>query len=793
MLLYPEDIFEKLEFDKIIKLTQKYCKGERAKEILSKPAIFNQKARVVRMLNEVAEIRQMAEEGNPLSLRPYHDINEALFWLRKIDSVLEIENILQIYDQIWSIYELSEIFKNPAFKKNYPHLKQIIEQIIFDQKLISEYNRIFTEEGDIKPTASPELNSIIKLINSKQRELNKTFDKLASEFSAKGLLKDNKETMRGGRRVMSVPAEHKRKIKGIIHDESSTGRTVFIEPEEVLYINNQLFELEAQRRHEIRKIIKNLCSTLRPFCDEFEMWQRIIVRLDIIMSKAQLAKEYNGQIPEITDDYSLEFRKAYHPLLFLLHAKLDKKVVPFNLKLDRDKRILVISGPNAGGKSVTMKAVGLMCLMVQSGMLIPALPDSKIGLFSHILVDIGDQQSLEDDLSTYSSRLKNMEVFLHKASSKSLFLIDEFGSGTDPKLGGAIAEAILEELNKKKAIGLITTHYSNIKMYAYNNPNLINGAMEFNKKELYPTYKLIIGKPGSSFAYEIAKSVGLPENVLKKAKRNAGEGAKEIDELLNDLQEEKRMYEKRLRENENEKAKLQKLIESYENAYGDLEFKRKKLKMEKKEVKLNELNLHEIELNKVIKELKEEKKLKDAQRLAAKLKDQKKEVVERIDDLKEEIYYNDNFDYKTLKVGDFVKLRTGSEAAAILSIKKDIASLSMGFMKLNVPLRDLVPAKTPMNIRAKKSVQTETINNPMTLEGKLDVRGYTMIEAVDHVQEYVDNALMSNLSSLRIIHGKGTGVLRKAIHAKLREYKDIKEFWHPSAETGGDGVTIVDF
>jgi len=793
MLLYPEDIFEKLEFDKIITLTQKYCKGERAKKILEKPALYNQKDRIERMLSEVAELKQMTEDGKPIPLRAYQNIDEALFWLRKIDSVLEIENILHVYDHILSVFELDKTFKDPANKKRYPQTTEIMNQVVFDPKLIKEYNRIFNEEGEIKSSASPELKSIMKLIESKQRELNKTFDKLASEYASQGLLKDNKETMRGGRRVMSVPAEYKRRIKGIIHDESSTGRTVFIEPEAVLYINNQLFELEAQRRHEVRKILKDLCTTLRPFCDDFELWQRIIVRLDLINAKAKLAIEYDGQKPQIVDDHSLNFRKAYHPLLFLLHAKLNKKVVPFNMELNREERILVISGPNAGGKSVTMKAVGLMCMMVQSGMLIPALPDSKIGLFSHILADIGDQQSIEDDLSTYSSRLKNMEVFLKRASPKSLFLIDEFGSGTDPKLGGAIAEAILDELNKKKSIGIVTTHYSNIKMYAYNETSLVNGAMEFNKTELQPTYKLIIGKPGSSFAYEIARGVGLPDKVLNKAKKNAGEGAKELDELLNDLQEEKRLYEKRLRENEKEKQNLQRLIKSYENAYGDLEMKKKKLKMEKKEVKLNELNLSEIELNKLIKQLKEEKKLEEAEKLQQKLKAQKKEVVEKIDDLKEEIYYNDDFDFNTLKVGDFVKMRTGGDPAEILSISKNIASLSMGFMKMNVPLRDLVPAKTPMNINARRSVQTETVQNPMTLESKLDVRGYTMKDAVDHVQEYVDNALMSNLTSLKIIHGKGSGVLRKAIHAKLREYKDIKEFWHPTPETGGDGVTIVDF
>jgi len=369
MLLYPSDIFEKLEFDKIIELTKTYCKGERAREILNKPALFNQKERVERMLNEVEELKQMIDDGNRLPLRAYESIDQPLYMLRKIDFVLEIESILMIYDHIWSVYELCEIFKHPTNKKNYPSIHHIMQQVEFDESLIKQYGKIFNEEAEIKPTASPALNSVVKLIDSKQRELNKTFDRLSGEFAAQGLLNDNKETLRGGRRVMSVPAENKRKIKGIIHDESSTGRTVFIEPEEVLYINNHLLELEAQKRHEIRKILKELCGMLRPYAEDFEIWQKIIVRLDLINAKANLAIQYDGHKPEISDQHVLEFKKAYHPLLLLLHEKQGKKVIPFDMSLDREKRVLVISGPNAGGKSVTMKAVGLMCMMVQSGML----------------------------------------------------------------------------------------------------------------------------------------------------------------------------------------------------------------------------------------------------------------------------------------------------------------------------------------------------------------------------------------------------------------------------------------
>ncbi len=792
MLLYPEDLFEKLEFDKIIAQTQKHCKGQRARDILAKPRIFNQLERVNRMLDEVQEVKTMSSLGKPLSIRPYYNIDQPLFWLKKIDSVLEIESIIQIYDYVWAIYELDKEFKVPSARVNYPSIHEILLQVNFDITLIKAYQKIFNEENEIKDDASPELKLISKQIKSMERELNRSFEKQMTAFANMGYLKDSKETLRNGRRVLSVSSEHKRKIKGIIHDESATGRTVYIEPEEILYLNNNLFELEAQRRHEIRKIIKEFCNKLRPFCEEFDMWQKIIVRLDIINAKAKMASKYNGNKPELTDEIGLDLKQAYHPYLVLLHQEQDKKVIPFSVKLDKEERILVISGPNAGGKSVTMKAVGLMCLMLQSGMLIPISPDSKFGLFSHILVDIGDQQSMEDDLSTYSSRLKNMQMFLQKAGKKSLFLIDEFGSGTDPALGGAIAEAILLELKNKKCLGVITTHYSNIKMYAYENKELLNGAMEFNKEKLAPTYRLAVGKPGSSFAYEIARGVGLPDRVLKNAQKNAGIGAKELDELLNELQEEKRVYEKRLAENELEKLQLQKLINSYQTAFGDLEFKRKKLKMEKKEIKLNELNSAKAELDQMIKELKKEKRLEELEKKVEKIKVQKQEVVENITELKEEIYYNDDFDPATLKVGDFVKMRTGGETGEILSIAKKKAKISMGFMQVDVALRDLVPAKTPIELRSK-SVNMETKANPLQLESKLDIRGYMPSDAIDTVQEFVDNALMSNLSTLKIVHGKGTGVLRKVILKKLKEYKDIKSITHPKDEFGGMGVTYVEF
>jgi len=791
--LYPDDLFEKLEFDKVIELTIAYCKGQRAKEILAKPTIFHSIYKVRKLLTEVQQIKALIEQGNNFPLRSYENIDEDIFWLKKINFIPELESIHRIYTQIWNVFDLVQFFESLAMQSNAPAIFEIMSQIEFDIELIKTYHKLFDDDGNIKRDASKELKNISRLMDSKKRELDRTFNSLADKYFDLGYLKDNKETLRNGKRVLSVSAENKRKIKGIIHDESSTGRTVFIEPEDVLHINNDLFELEAQRRHEIRKIINDLCIFLRPLAESLILWQRIIVRLDLIHAKSKMAIQYGGQMPKLVDDHTLELIDAKHPYLVLLNNEVKKEVVPFNLKLDKENRILLISGPNAGGKSVTMKAIGLISLMLQSGMLVTVDPSSEIGVFNGLFVDIGDQQSLEDDLSTYSSRLSNMKVFLEKVKSSSLFCIDEFGSGTDPKLGGAIAQSILHELVKRKAVGVITTHYSNLKMYAYKYKGMLNGAMEFDKVNLKPTYRLSTGKPGSSYAFEIANKAGIPEKVLKYAKNEAGANTKAVDQLLIDLQEEKRKYENQLANIQKEKESLERLIKSYENAFGDLELKRKRMKMEKKQLKLKDVNESKRELNELIKDLRKEKKLDKAEELAQQLKVVQTDLVEELEVIKDDVYSNERVDISSFKVGDFVKMRSGGASAEILSIEKGKARIAMGLMNVTAPLKELVPAKTPIDVNQRKSVVTEIKANPYALESKLDLREYRRDDALDFLQEFLDNALMSNMPELKIIHGKGAGVLRNAVHQKLKEYKDIKKIWHPKDEEGGIGVTYVKF
>ena len=396
-------------------------------------------------------------------------------------------------------------FRDFKRQRTYLQLYEICGAIDIDPGLSSEIDRILDDEGNVRPDASIELSQISKRINKKERELDSTFKQVADRAKKSGYLADTVESLRNGRRVLTVSAEHKRKIGGVIHDESATGKTVFLEPIEVQMINNEIVNLYADRRKEIYKILSLLCMHLRPYADALVKVEYIVTQLDIIHAKARLAILLDADKPKVTGKASFGYRAAYNPVLYIKNKKLGIPTIPFDLDLHTPNRILVLSGPNAGGKSVTLKTAGILQLMLQSGMLIPCDPNSKIGIFDSIYTDIGDQKSMEDDLSTYSSRLKNMKYFLENANEKSLILIDEFGSGTDPNVGGAIAESILRQLNFNKTNGVITTHYSNLKYFAFKTKGILNGSMEFDTQSIRPTYHLIVGKPWNSFAYEIAE------------------------------------------------------------------------------------------------------------------------------------------------------------------------------------------------------------------------------------------------------------------------------------------------
>ena len=810
MQLEPKDLFEKLEFDKILALLGKECYGALGAAKAQQLPIMTKVAAIERCLNETWEYKITLEQNDHFPLSAYEDIADDLKYLHVEDYVLpqdawrRILSILLITGDIFRFFDKDR-------KEIYPHLFDILRPIEYDATLAKAIQRVFDDEGNIKPNASPALSKIRSQITARQRDMDKVFRILIQEYRDKGWLTDNVESVRNGRRVFSAPAEHKRKIRGIIHDESATGRTAFIEPEAVIAINNDIFDLQQEEKREIWRILKALSATFRPYKEQITEWLELLIRYDVIYAKARLASQMNAYVPQLkkiggSEEGSAEkgiphlgIQMGRHPLLFLKNKKEGKEVVPFDLTLHGQNRVVVLSGPNAGGKSVLMKSVGLLQLMVQAGMLVPMDEISEMGVFDKIFADIGDQQSLEDDLSTYSSRLANMRTFLQHANQNSLILIDEFGSGTDPKMGGAIAEAILKDLNERKVFGVITTHYSNLKMFAFKNKGIVNGSMLFDKEHLTPTYMFKVGRPGSSYAFEIAQNSGLPKKIIQYARRRTGKNEIAVDELLIDLQREKLEIEEKLQSVADKEKQLKRLISIYDELQRDMEYRRKKQKLEAKQSALQSTAREDKEIQKLIREIRENQNLEKAKQLAAEVKKERKGLEETVTDLNEAIYeiplpQSTGISAKQgpIQEGDHVKMRTGSATGTVISIDKKKAIVEMGQLRMTVQLRDLVHINEPIDVNPTPSVKMDTMSNGANFDSKLDIRGMTMTDALAIVQDFLDRALLTSANNLQIVHGKGTGALRNVVRQKLREYREIKRMYHPAHKEGGDGVTIVE-
>ena len=794
MHLEPGDLFQKLEFDKILELLAQDCLGALGQAAVRKiipgtaPVLIEQK------LNEIVEFKNCEENKDWFPLSTYSDVSEDLKTLAIEGYVLSEESIKNIGRVLKLMKNIFAFFKGNR-RNTYPNLFNIIRDVPFDPGLTQSIDKVLDEDGNIRPDASPELLRIRRMIGSKQKELDRQFRVIINNYKNKGWLADNVESFRNGRRVLSVPAEHKRKIRGIIHDESTTGRTAFIEPEGIIEINNDIFDLETEEKKEIYRLLKELSAVLRPHTESIATYQKILVRLDIVQAKVRLAQKMDANKPVIKEKPYYYIIQGYHPLLLLKNKDQNKPTIPFSLRLNGHNRILMLSGPNAGGKSITMKSIGLMQMMLQSGMLIPVEPESEIGICHKIFADIGDQQSIEDDLSTYSSRLKNMKTFLKYANQNTLVLIDEFGSGTDPKIGGAIAEAILKDLNHRKIFGVITTHYSNLKIFAFKNQGIVNGSMAFDKDSLSPTYELKVGRPGSSYAFEIAQKSGLHQKVLNYAKHKTGKNEKAVDELLVELQRDKQELEEKLEEVKSRESKLSLLIKNYEQLFKELEFQRKKLKLETKEQALQQRTQENRQIEKVIRELKEQQNVAKAKSLSLDIKYKRKQLADEVEGIREDLYHKpeDQIEDKPIVVGSYVKLKTGGSTGKVESIEKNRAIIQIGDLKMTVKLRDLQSAKAPLLVKKENSVSTDMLVRQANFDPKIDIRGLHLNEAIRMIEEFVDKALMYNTPSLEIIHGRGTGVLKKAVRKKLKEYNTEMAISHAHPDEGGDGVTLVEF
>ncbi|MEO5583194.1 MAG: endonuclease MutS2, partial [Saprospiraceae bacterium] len=690
LTIRPESLLNHLEFDKIANLLLDLCLIEDTRYTYFPLKIETNKSTLDLWLDQVLEFKSAWEHNEMIPLRTILSITASLELLSIEDYTLEQEALYNVLMALSNLHELSHFFEDSERSSRYPITASEYKNISYQPGLYKEFRLVFDDHGQIRPDASPGLKNISRSIKAKEYDIDQVFKSLLGEYRKNGWLSESGESIRNNRRVVAVSSEHKRKIKGIIHDESATGKTTFIEPELIIEKNNELFDLEMDYQKELYRIFKALSHNCHLQIEMVHSGWKLLIHFDFIRAKALLGTRYHGYRPEIFDRPQLKIKGGKHPLLFIKNNNIKRETIAFDLVLLGENRILILSGPNAGGKSVAMKATVLIQLMLQTGMLIPVHEASEMGIFHSFLGDIGDHQSLEEDLSTYSSRLLIMKQFLEVADERSLICIDEFGSGTDPKLGGAIAEALLLAINKRKSFGVITTHYSNLKILAFKTNGLINGAMVFDTEHLKPTFALKVGRPGSSYAFEVAYRSGLDPSVIEHAKKRTDQDQKELEELLIELQRDKLQLEDQLKVIKEKEDGLDRLVKSYDSLTADFELRRKKLKLDQKTWEINASKELSYKIERTIKEIKSAPHTK--QNISKKHLDSAKEQIHSLESevsiLDKEIQLMERVHSKPIGIGSFVRMKNGSEIGKVMSIRNSKAEVAMGSMIMNIMLRD---------------------------------------------------------------------------------------------------------
>ena len=770
---------------------------------------------IVTELNQTKEFVQILSSGEEFPQEAFYDMRETLQKISIEGMFIEESELFNLRRSLETIGKIVMFF-NEKEEEEYFYLKDLTKDVFTFRDIIRMIDRILDKFGHIKDDATPELKSIRQNIIGLQSNISKTISSIMRIAQENGFVeKETKPAIRDGRLVIPVNPSFKRKIRGIVHDESATGKTVYIEPEEAVEINNKIRELISEEKREIIKILTNISNELRPRIPEMLVSYDFLGQIDFIRAKALFALDTDCTLPKVISDTIIDWSWAKHPILFLNHRANGKEVVPLDISLDKTQRILVISGPNAGGKSVCLKTVGLLQYMMQCGMLVPLHPSSQMGIFDNIFLDIGDEQSIENDLSTYSSHLTNMKQLAKNCNEKSLLLIDEFGSGTEPKIGGAIAEALLNLFNERKVFGVITTHYTNLKNFAKEHEGVINGAMLYDRHKMSPLFKLEIGNPGSSFAIEIARKIGLPESVIQEAINHVGEDYVNMDKYLQDIVRDKRYWEGKRQNIRQKEKKIEELEERYEQELSDLSKQRKEVLREAKMESERILSQANAAIENTIRKIKESQADKEKTKAARQelqkrqkendaLTEKKHEIdlkIERIRQRgkpkKESVKSPEEPLYK---VGQNVRIKGQSNVGSILEVKGESATIAFGFLKTSVQLNKLeVVSKNQIKKEQKKSsyVSDQTIKDihkkNLNFKREIDVRGMRGDEALQAVSYFIDDAVMLNIEQVRILHGTGTGVLRLLIRDFLKTQPAVASATDEHVEFGGAGITVVKF
>ena len=853
-MIYPNNFEHKLGFDEIRKLLKDRCLSTLGKEKVDEMTFSTDCHEVNEWLNQVREFRRLQDEKDDFPMQYFFDIREAVSRVRLEGTHLEedevwnlrrsLETIVNIVRYLNRSEEAGDDDKEPVYP--YPALHRLTEGVVTFPAMIRRIDSILDKFGKIKDSASMTLASIRHELEKTQGGISRTLYTILHAAQKDGLVdKDAAPTMRDGRLVLPVAPAVKRRINGIVHDESATGKTVFIEPAEVVEANNKVRQLEAEERREVIRILTVFSDEVRPHVNELLASYQFLAQIDLIYAKAEWARLTGAFEPQVENRPHIDWIRAIHPLLQLSLEKQGKQVVPLDIMLTQEKRILIISGPNAGGKSVCLKTTGLLQYMLQCGLPIPVGDRSACGIFRSILIDIGDEQSIENDLSTYSSHLVNMKQMMRQANDQSLLLIDEFGSGTEPAIGGAIAEAMLKQFWQKQTFAVITTHYQNLKHFAEDHSGVVNGAMLYDRHEMQALFQLAIGQPGSSFAIEIARKTGIPEEVIKDASGIVGSDYIQSDKYLQDIVRDKRYWEgKRQTIHQHEKS-LEHKISLYEDELNEIERQRKEIIRKAKEEAEELLRESNKKIENAIREIKEAQAEKEETRrireelntfreevadidtkdsdeiIARKIRQiqerkvrREKRKAEKANKDSQGTVHVESLSSKTqhepspVSPGDTVRIKGLTSIGEVVSTDGKMAVVIFGGMRTKMRADRLEHAEKPKSQQTKTEERNSNIagsygqvtrdtrevidSRKLNFRQDLDVRGMRGDEAINAVTYFIDDAILVGMSRVRILHGTGSGVLRQIIRQYLATVPNVSHFRDEHVQFGGAGITVVD-
>ena len=823
--IYPHNFEAKIGFDRIREMLHAKCISTMGSEWVDEMHFQTDFKNLQSQLGEVEEFCRIVREFDSFPAGHYYDLRSALNKIKIEGRFLEPAELFDLKRSLEAVRSIVTFFS----KQNdevFPRLKQKTSLVQVFPYIYDRIDTILNKFGKIRDNASSELAQIRKSIFNMQSGMSKRLHSILKQAQKEGWVEEDASvSIRDGRAVIPVPAANKRKLNGIVYDESATGKTSYIEPGEIVEMNNEIRELEYAERREIIRILTDFSNDIRPYLDELFYSYDFLGEIDFIRSKALLAVEFDAIQPDFRKEPMIEWYHAIHPLLQKALQKEHRKIVPLNIKLTDEEHILLISGPNAGGKSVCLKTTGLLQYMLQCGLLIPVSEGSKTGIFNQLFIDIGDEQSLENDLSTYSSHLINMKHFVRNCDDKTLVLIDEFGTGTEPMLGGAIAESILDKLNQQRTFGVITTHYTNLKHFASSAEGIVNGAMLYDAQNMNPLFQLEIGKPGSSFAFEIARKIGLPEDILENATEKVGKDHIDFDRNLRQINRDKRYWEtKRMKIRKVEKI-LDDTAENYQSELQEIQKQRKEILRKAKEeadALLKDVNkrientIREIKETQADKEktreareemgaLKKEvgkKSTADDEKILGKLSKLKQREADRNKrrpaEHKKPIPKEKLEERIEMRPGDKVRIKGQDTIGDLVEMNEKNAVVAFGQLMTTIPRNNI---ERISNNEAKKldkkrysrpSVLGENYSERrLNFKPDIDVRGKRVDEAISKITEFIDEAIMFEVGQLRILHGKGNGILKETIRDYLRAEPMIRSYKDEHVDFGGAGITVV--